>query len=58
MQLKKGEDNMKPDYKNWMPKGMVLSGLAATAVFLILSIMFGLTEIVSGTLKTVLFNER
>ena len=46
---------MKPDYKNWMPKGMVLSGLAATAGFLILFIVFGLTGIVSGTLKTVLF---
>ena len=46
---------MKPDYKNWMPRGMVLSGFAATAVFLILFIVFGLTGIVSGTLKTVLF---
>lgn len=46
---------MKPDYKNWMPKGMVLSGFAATAVFLILFIVFGLTGIVSGRLKTVLF---
>ena len=46
---------MKPDYKNWMPKGMVLSGFAATAVFLILFIVFGLTGIVSGKLKTVLF---
>ncbi|MCR5074076.1 MAG: methyltransferase domain-containing protein [Clostridiales bacterium] len=46
---------MKPDYKNWMPKGMVLSAIAATAVFLILLIVFGLTGIVSGTLKTVLF---
>ena len=46
---------MKPDYKNWMPKGMVLSAFAATAVFLILFIVFGLTGIVSGTLKTVLF---
>ena len=46
---------MKPDYKNWMPKGMVLSGFSATAVFLILFIVFGLTGIVSGTLKTVLF---
>ena len=46
---------MKPDYKNWMPKGMVLSGFAATAVFLILFIVFGLTGIISGTLKTVLF---
>ena len=46
---------MKPDYKNWMPKGMVLSAIAATAVFLILFIVFGLTGIVSGSLKTVLF---
>ena len=46
---------MKPDYKNWMPKGKVLSGFAATAVFLILFIVFGLTGIISGTLKTVLF---
>ena len=46
---------MKPDYKNWMPKGMVLSAIATTAVFLILFIVFGLTEIVPGTLKTVLF---
>ncbi len=38
---------MKPDYKNWMPKGMVLSAIAATAVFLILFIVFGLTGIVS-----------
>ena len=46
---------MKPDYKNWMPKGMVLSGLAATVVFLILFIVFGLTGLISGTLKSVLF---
>ena len=46
---------MKPDYKNWMPKGMVLSGLAATAVFLILFIVFGLSGLISGTLKIVLF---
>ena len=46
---------MKPDYKNWMPKGMVLFGFAATAVFLILFIVFGFTGIVSGPLRTVLF---
>ncbi len=46
---------MKPDYKNWMPKGMVMSGITATAVFLILFIVFGLTGLVSGRLKTVLF---
>ena len=46
---------MKPDYKNWMPKGMVWSAIALTAVFLVLFIVFGLTGIISGTLKTVLF---
>ncbi len=46
---------MKPDYKNWLPKGMVLSAVIATAVFLLLFILFGLTGIVSGRLKTVLF---
>ena len=45
---------MKPDYKNWMPKGMVWSAIALTAVFLVLFIVFGLTGIISGTLKTVL----
>ena len=46
---------MKPNYKNWMPKGMVFAGLAVFAVFLILFIVFGLTGIVSGTPKKVLF---
>ena len=46
---------MKPDYKNWMPKGMVLCSILITAVFLVLFLVFGLTGIVSGTLKTVLF---
>ena len=46
---------MKPDYKNWMPKGMVLSAVIAAAVFLLLLVVFGLTGIVFGTLKTVLF---
>ena len=46
---------MKPDYKNWMPKGMVLCSILITAAFLVLFLVFGLTGIVSGTLKTVLF---
>lgn len=46
---------MKPDYKNWMPKGMVVSSVVVTTLFLILFIMFGLSGIVSGTIKTVLF---
>ena len=46
---------MKPDYKNWMPKGMIFGGLAITLVFLILFILFGCTGIVGGAWKTVLF---
>jgi ubiquinone/menaquinone biosynthesis C-methylase UbiE len=46
---------MKPDYKNWMPKGMVLTAVGGTAAFLLLFIVFGLTGLVSGALKTVLF---
>lgn len=46
---------MKPDYKNWMPKGMVLAGAGATALLLALFVVFGLTGLVSGTAKTVLF---
>ena len=46
---------MKPDYKNWMPKGMIFTALVITALFLVLFIVSGLTGLVSGTLKTVLF---
>lgn len=46
---------MKPDYKNWMPKGMVLGALAGTLVCLVLFIILGCTGLVSGTAKTVLF---
>ena len=46
---------MKPDYKNWMPKGMVLSAVIVTAVFLLLFIIFGFTGLISGVLETVLF---
>lgn len=46
---------MKPDYKNWMPKGMIYTAIGITAVFLVLFIVFGLTGIVSGILQTVLF---
>ncbi len=46
---------MKPDYKNWMPKGMVLTSVVITAVFLLLFIIFGMTNITGGSLKTVLF---
>ena len=46
---------MRPDYKNWMPKGMIYTALGITALFLVLFVVFGLTGIVSGALKTVLF---
>ncbi len=47
---------MKPDYKNWMPKGMIYTALAGTAIFLILFIIFGVSGILkTGALKTVLF---
>ncbi len=46
---------MKADYKNWMPKGMVLTGMGVTVLFLILFVVFGLTGAASGRLKTILF---
>ena len=46
---------MKPDYKNWMPKGMVLSSMGVTAILLILFVVFGLTNVTDGRLKTILF---
>ena len=46
---------MKPDYKNWMPKGMVLAGAGITALLLVLCIVFGAAGLFSGTAKTVLF---
>lgn len=47
---------MKPDYKNWMPKGMVLGFLCGAIICLILFLIFGLSPILSqGILKTILF---
>ncbi len=45
---------MKPDYKNWMPKGMIQAAVGATALFLLLFIIFCLAGITDGTLRTVL----
>ena len=46
---------MKPDYKNWMPKGMVLGFLAGALAFLVLTTIFGYTPLLAaGILKTVL----
>ena len=50
----KGVSEMKPDYKNWMPKGMVLFSFGVTAFFLLLFIVFGLTNAAGGSLKTIL----
>ena len=46
---------MTPDYRKGLPKGMIYGGAAITLLFLILFIIFGLTGILSGTLKTVIF---
>lgn len=43
---------MKPDYKNWMPKGMIASFLSAALVFGMG--VFGVRMLPDGTLKTVL----
>ena len=46
---------MKPDYKNWMPKGMVLGFLAGALGALVLALIAGCTSLLpAGTLKTVL----
>ncbi len=46
---------MKPDYKNWMPKGMIQVTAGMTGLFFVLFVVFGLTGMVSGAWKTVLF---
>ena len=46
---------MKPDYKNWIPKGMLVSLIAGTALSLALLLVFGVFGIgVSGKLRVVL----
>ncbi len=46
---------MKANYKNWMPKGMVLGMACGAAAALILYIVFGIAPVLQeGTLKTVL----
>ena len=46
---------MRPDYKNWMPKGMVLGFLAGAIAAAVLAIVFGCTPLLpAGILKTVL----
>lgn len=46
---------MKPDYKNWVPKGMIIGLAAGTILAAILFVLFGAIGIgVSGTLRLVL----
>ena len=46
---------MKPDYKNWIPKGMLVSLIAGTALSLALLLVFGVFGVcVSGKLRIVL----
>ena len=44
---------MKADYKNWMPKGMVMGFSGGAIGCLILSVIFGLA-LSEGLLKTIL----
>ena len=47
---------MKPVYKNWMPKGMVLATLYGTCACAVLFVLFGVSGILpEGSLKQVLF---
>ena len=46
---------MKPDYKNWMPKGMVYGFFGGALAALVVSLVLGCTPLLEpGTLKTVL----
>ena len=46
---------MKPDYKNWIPKGMLVSLIAGTVLSLALLLVFGAFGVcVSGKLRVVL----
>ena len=52
---KKGVPKMKPDYKNWIPKGMLFSLIAGTMLSLALLLAFGIFGIgVGGKLRVVL----
>ena len=37
---------MKADYKNWMPKGMILGALAVAVVFCIATVIIGVASVV------------
>ncbi|MBQ9313703.1 MAG: class I SAM-dependent methyltransferase [Clostridia bacterium] len=47
---------MKPDYKNWVPKGMCYSFWCGTIISMILFVVFGILSVgISGVWHTVLF---
>ena len=46
---------MKPNYKNWMPKGMIWAAAAGCAVCLVLYLVFGMSGLLAaGVLKNLL----
>ncbi|MBQ8959109.1 MAG: class I SAM-dependent methyltransferase [Bacteroidales bacterium] len=46
---------MQPNYKNWMPKGLVVGALAGSLGCLVLFLVFGMSGLIAaGVLKTVL----
>ncbi|MCD8311841.1 MAG: class I SAM-dependent methyltransferase [Firmicutes bacterium] len=45
---------MKPDYKNWVPNGLIAVCAAVTLLSLVFVFAFGTGAIVSGTLRTIL----
>ena len=46
---------MKPNYKNWIPKGMILGTLGGAAASLVLFLVFGVSGLLAfGTWKTIL----
>ena len=49
------EESMKPDYKNWVPKEVLILFTACTCVSFILLAVFGIAGVgVSGTFRAVL----
>ncbi len=45
---------MKPDYRNWVPKGMLFGVIAGTAAALVLYIIFGVVGVIPGKPKLIL----
>jgi len=54
MESDKGRSEMKPDYKNWVPKSMVAGFWAGTALALVLFLLLGATPLLlHGTARTI-----